>query len=93
MTDPRLWQSIASHGRMINAWTGVSHEAAQEIIPFIRSLYPGLQRFASVADEKDVERFNLLGVRGIVDRGFPPGLDFTAAILRALNVDGDAIDN
>jgi len=93
MADPRLWNSIASHGRKINAWTGVSHETAQEIIPFSRSLYPGLTRFAAVIGESEVERFDLLGVRAVVDRSFPPGLDFTAAILNALDVEGDAINN
>jgi CPA2 family monovalent cation:H+ antiporter-2 len=92
MTDPRLWSAIASHGRRINAWTGVSHETAREIIPFSQSLYPNLQRFASVTHEDEVGLFELLGVRAIVDRSFPPGLDFTAAVLSALGINVDAID-
>ena len=43
--------------------------------------------------ESEVERFDLLGVRAVVDRSFPPGLDFTAAILSSLDVEGDAINH
>jgi Kef-type K+ transport system membrane component KefB len=92
MTDPRLWNSIASHGRRINAWTGVSYETAREFIPFSQSLYPNLQRFAAVTHEEEAGLFELLGVRAVVDRSLPPGLDFTAAVLSALGINVEAID-
>ena len=91
MADPRLWDPIAVHGRKISALTAPSYEVSSELTPMARQLYPNLLRYAVVADDAEAERFHALGLRAVVDRSFPPGLDLAAAVLGELGIDADAL--
>ena len=91
MADPRLWNPIAVHGRKISALTAPSYEMSSELTPMARQLYPSLLHYAAVADGAEAERFHALGIRAVVDRSFPPGLDLAAAVLGTLGIDADAL--
>ena len=91
MADPRLWNPIAVHGRKISALTASSFEVSSELTPMAQQLYPSLLHYAAVADSAEAERFHTLGIRAVVDRSFPPGLDLAAAVLGKLGIDADAV--
>ena len=91
MADPRLWNPIAVHGRKISALTAPSYEVSSELTPMARHLYPSLLHYAAVADDAEAVRFHALGIRAVVDRSVPPGLDLAAAVLGKLGIDADAL--
>lgn len=91
MGDPRLWDPIAVRGRRFSALTAPSYDTSRELTPMMRSLYPDVVRYASVKDDVEAKRFEALGVRAVVNRSFPPGLDFAAAVLGQFGIGGVAL--
>ena len=90
--DPRLWDSVALHGRKVTVVTAPSFEVASELTPTARRLYPDLKRVAVVAHEAEAARYRDLGFLPVVDRSVPPGLDLAVAVLGELGVDDARID-
>ncbi|MEI9986042.1 MAG: cation:proton antiporter [Aliidongia sp.] len=89
--DPRLWETISMHGRKILALSAPAYDVSNELTPLVQQRYPGLLRYAAVTDDADVQRFHALGVRAVLDRGAPPGLDLAVAILGELGIHDDAL--
>jgi hypothetical protein len=92
MADPRLWATIAMRGRRISALTAPSYEVSSDLTPVAQHLYPNLLRFAVVMDDAEAGRFHALGMRAVVDRSVPPGLEFAAAVLAELGIGADALE-
>lgn len=90
-SDPRLWEPIAMQGRRISVLTAPVYEASHELAPLVRQRYPNLLRFAIVDDDADAQRFRAIGVRAVLDRGFPPGLDLAVAVLGELGISEDEL--
>jgi CPA2 family monovalent cation:H+ antiporter-2 len=57
------------------------------LTPIMRDRYPNLTRFIAIDSEEDKARFEALGMRAVVNRSTPRGLDLAAAVLRAWGVD------
>ena len=91
MADPRLWEPVAVSGRRMTVLTAPSFEVSSDLTPILRDSYPTLLRFAGVSNEAEAERFRTLGVRPIVGRSAPPGLDLSAAILGEFGVEPAAV--
>jgi hypothetical protein len=91
VSDPRLWEPVAIHGRKISALTAPTFEVINALSPVLRQRYPDLIRYAAVADDADAERFHAIDIRAIVDRATPPGIDLAAAVLAALGIEADSI--
>ena len=91
MADSRLWDPIAVHGRRISVLTAPSYDVSSGLTPMAQTLYPNLVRFAAVADDREAERFRGIGLRAVVDRSFPPGLDLATAVLGELGIEADSL--
>ncbi len=72
--------------------TLMRYEVSEALTPIMRDRYPSLVRFVGVESDADRERFAALGMRAVVNRSFPKGLDLAAAVLRAQGVDDDKVD-
>ena len=91
LSDPRIWEPVALHGRKVSVLTAPVFEVSRDLGPTVRRLLPNLKRVAVVHDRDEAERFKSIGVVPIVDRSVPPGLDVAAFVLGELGVDPDRI--
>ena len=89
--DLRLMATLAAAERAAVVITIVRYELSQALTPIMRDRYPNLVRFIAVDNEEDRARFAALGMRAVVDRSVPRGLDTAAAALRAQGVDETSI--
>ena len=89
--DPRLWESVEMGERKAIVVTIVRYDVAAALTPIIRERYPNLIRFVTVDDDREVARFAALGMRPVVSRSVPRGLELAAAVLAALGVPEDKI--
>jgi len=90
MSDSRIWPSVVAE-RRVSVLTAPSYEISQGLTAMAAQLFPDLTRFAAVADEAEAERFRALGLRAVVERGIPRGLDTAVAVLDALDADRAAV--
>jgi Kef-type K+ transport system membrane component KefB len=88
MSDPRLWEPVAGHGRRYSIITSPSFDESSELTNFAQASHPSLKRIAVVSDQADADRFGSIGVASVIDVSDPPGLDLCAYVLRELGVDG-----
>jgi CPA2 family monovalent cation:H+ antiporter-2 len=91
ISDLRLWEPLAIASRKIGVLTKASYDSARERAAIVHELYPGLVRYSAAADQDEAARLGALGLRAVVDRSFPPGVDLAAAVLAELGVEADAI--
>jgi CPA2 family monovalent cation:H+ antiporter-2 len=85
--DVRLMQSLAKAERSAVGVTDVRYAVSHARSPIMRDRYPNLIRFITVDDDEDRARFEAIGMRPVVDRSVPRGLDLAAAVLRSQGVD------
>jgi Kef-type K+ transport system membrane component KefB len=91
LSDPRIWEPVALHGRRVSVLTAPSFEVSRELAPAARQLFPNLKRVAVVRNENEAEQYRSIGVLPVVDRSVPPGLDLAVLVLNELDVDPDRI--
>ena len=91
LSDPRIWEPVALHGRKVSVLTAPVFEVSRDLGPAARQLFPDLKRVAVVRDRDEAERFKSIGLLPVVDRSVPPGLDLAAFVLGELGVDPDRI--
>ena len=60
-------------------------------MPVMRDRYPNLTRFIAVDTDEDKTRFEAVGMRPVVNRSVPRGIDTAAAVLRSRHVDESKI--
>jgi K+:H+ antiporter len=91
LSDPRIWEPVALHGRKLSVLTAPVFEVSEELGPTVRRLFPNLKRIAVVRDGDEAERFRSIGVLPVVDRSVPAGLDLAVFVLSELGVDPERI--
>ena len=89
MSDSRIWEPVALHGRRLNVLTAPSFEVARDVTPAVNSLYPTLKRIAVVRTDAEAEQFRSLGIVPVVERSVPRGLDLAVAVLTEMGVDAE----
>ena len=89
--DPRLMESIQMSQRPTIVITIKRYEISRDLTPVLRDRYPKLTRFIAVHDSEDQQRYEALGMRAVIQRSFPPGLDLAAEVLRAHGIPDDKI--
>ncbi|KPP80832.1 MAG: monovalent cation:H+ antiporter-2, CPA2 family [Oceanicaulis sp. HLUCCA04] len=57
------------------------YEISAEITPYVREHFPQLTRFVAVSSEADRLRHEALGMRAVISRSQPEGLDMAVALL------------
>ena len=56
------------------------YEISAEITPYVREHFPQLTRFVAVSSEADRLRHEALGMRAVISRSQPEGLDMAVAL-------------
>jgi CPA2 family monovalent cation:H+ antiporter-2 len=91
MGDVRLMETLAMAARSAVVVTVIRYEVSNALTPIMRDRYPNLIRFIAVDSDEDRARFEAIGMRAVVNRSTPRGLDLAAAVLRAEGIDEDRI--
>jgi Trk K+ transport system NAD-binding subunit len=89
--DVRLMETLAMAQRSAVVVTVIRYELSKALTPIVRDRYPNLNRFIAVDNDEDRARFEALGMRAVINRSTPRGLDLAAAVLRAQGIDEDRI--
>jgi CPA2 family monovalent cation:H+ antiporter-2 len=89
--DVRLMETLALAERSAVVVTVVRYELSKALTPIMRDRYPDLIRFIAVDDEADRARFEALGMRAVVNRSTPRGLELAAEVLRVQGIEEDRI--
>ncbi len=87
MGDVRLMETLAFAERETTVVTIVRYELLKALMPIMRERYPNLTRFIAIDSDEDEDRFEAVGMRPIVSRSIPRGIDIAAAVLRDQHVD------
>lgn len=85
--DTRLWESVELRARKLSVLTEPQFEVLSVNSPVALASYPNLTRLAVVAEEHEIERFNSIGIRAILDRSEPRGVAVAMAALVELGCD------
>jgi monovalent cation:H+ antiporter-2, CPA2 family len=91
MGDVRLMETLAMAQRSAVVVTVIRYEVSKALTPIMHDRYPNLIRFVAVDNDEDRARFEALGMRAVINRSTPRGLDLAAAVLRAQSIDEDRI--
>jgi len=67
------------------------YEVSQELTPIVRERYPHLTRFVSVDTDTEKLRFEALGMKAVLSRSVPKGLDLAAAVLKEQGISNQKI--
>lgn len=79
--DLRFMQTMGADQARVLAVSSPRYEVSRAVSPAVRDMYPKLARIVGVETEADAHRHELLGMRAVVNRSDPPGLDFASAVL------------
>jgi len=91
LSDPRIWEPVALHGRQMTVLTAPSFEVSSGVSPIVTALYPKLKRIAAVHTDEEAEQFRSIGVTPVIDRSVPRGLDLAVHVLDEMGVDADSV--
>jgi Kef-type K+ transport system membrane component KefB len=91
LSDPRIWEPVALHGRKVSVLTAPVFEVSRDLSPVAGQRFPDLKRIAVVRDRDEAERFKSIGLLPVIDRSVPPGLDLATLVLGELGVDPDRL--
>lgn len=80
--DPRMLETFDMVRRPAIVIALPRYDVSEGLTPIVRERYPNAARFVSVANEEEKARFDALGMRAVVNRSVPDGLDLAAAVLR-----------
>ncbi len=89
--DLRLMETFEIAERPTIVITIVRYEISRDLTPILQQRYPHLTRFIAVENDEDRKRFEALGMRAVVNRSRPRGLDLAAAVLGAHGVSDDKV--
>jgi CPA2 family monovalent cation:H+ antiporter-2 len=89
--EPRLWEPMALGERRATVVTPARYEVSAPLSPISRERYPDLVRFVPVPNEAERRRFDAVGMRAVLDRGVPRGLDLAGAVLECLGLEPGAV--
>jgi CPA2 family monovalent cation:H+ antiporter-2 len=85
--DVRLMVTLAYEDREAIVVTSNRHEAVDALTLVMHERYPNMTCFIAVEDEADREHYASRGLRPVINRSVPCGLDLAAAVLRHQHVD------
>jgi Kef-type K+ transport system membrane component KefB len=88
--DVRLMATLQLERRSAIAIAIVRYEVSAALTPVMRDRYPDVVRFIAVEDS-EAAQFDALGMRAVVSRSIPKGLELAAAILAHQGVERSAI--
>ncbi|MCA9473656.1 MAG: cation:proton antiporter [Nitrospirales bacterium] len=91
VADVRLMETFDMAQRPTIVITIARYEISQALTPIVRERYPNLTRFVSVENDEERQKFETLGMKAIVTRSVPKGLDLAALVLREHKVSDDKI--
>jgi monovalent cation:H+ antiporter-2, CPA2 family len=89
--DVRLMETLAMAERSAVVVAVVRYEVSKALTPIMRDRYPDLIRFIAVDNDADRARFEALGMRAVVNRSTPRGLELAAEVLRVQGIEEDRI--
>ncbi len=92
ITDPKVWGPMEMHARRVVLLTGPDLEITQDLRTVARERYPNLLRIALARDEAAAAQFESIGIQAVVAAPSASGRNAAIAVLRALEVDGAALD-
>jgi CPA2 family monovalent cation:H+ antiporter-2 len=84
--DLRLMETLEIARRRTIVVTIVRYEISRDLTPILQQRYSHLMRFIAVENDEDRKRFEALGMRAVVNRSHPRGIDLAAAVLSAHGV-------
>lgn len=90
--DLRLMETLAFSERKALVVTVVRYELSEALMPIMQDRYPNLVRFITVEDVESKTKFEAVGMRPVINRSFPQGLDLAAEVLRDLDVEIEKIE-
>src|SRR5262249_51918417 len=85
--DVRLMATLELEGRSTVVVAIPRYEVSAALTPVIRRLYPHIVRFIAVDGDEDRQRFEAIGMRTVISRSIPRGLELAAAVLAHHGVD------
>jgi CPA2 family monovalent cation:H+ antiporter-2 len=91
LADPRLLETLQIAQRSAVVVTIARYEVSQELTPIVQERYPHLTRFVSVDTDAEKLRFEALGMKAVVSRSVPKGLDLAAAVLKEQGISDQEI--
>lgn len=80
--DPRFMETLGMAQRPTIVITIKRYEVSRDLTPILRERYPNLTRFIGIENEQERDQFENLGMRAIVLRSIPKGLDLAVAVLK-----------
>jgi CPA2 family monovalent cation:H+ antiporter-2 len=89
--DVRLMETLPMAQRSAVVVTVIRYELSKALTPIMRDRYPDLIRFVAVDDDDERARFEALGMRAVVNRSTPRGLELAAAVLRVQGIEEEKI--
>ena len=92
LLDIRLMETLAYFDRSAIVVTVAGGQLVETLAPTLRERYPNLPCFVAADAEEDGASYAELGLRPIVDRSVPRGLDTAAAVLRHQGVEAAKIE-
>jgi CPA2 family monovalent cation:H+ antiporter-2 len=90
--DVRLMETLAYGERKAVVITVIRYGMAASLAPTLHERYPDLPCFTAVETEEEKKQFEQLGLRPVVDRSIPRGLDLAAAVLRHQGIEEAKIE-
>lgn len=90
-SDLRFMQTMGAHQARVLALSSPRYEISRAVSPAVRDMFPGLARIVGVETEADARRHDALGMRAVVNRSSPSGLDFASAVLAFAGVSEENI--
>ncbi len=90
-SDLRLMEMFQISQRSTIVVTISRYQVSRGLTPIVRERYPNLTRFVSVESDEEKAKFEALGMRAIVARSIPKGLDLAAAVLKEHKVSNEKI--
>lgn len=93
LADLRLMETIEMADAKILAICEPRPEIAKEVGHTISQRYPQLKRYVAIANDTDSANYPTTDGIKIICRSLPKGIDLSGAILKALDVPPEAIDN
>jgi len=91
VADLRLKKTLEMAKRATLVLTIARYEISRELTPLVQERYPNLTRFVAVDNEKEQQKFESLGMKAIVTRSVPKGIDLAALVLMEHKISGDKV--
>ena len=89
--DLRLMEAIRMSERPSLVISIKRYEVSRDLTPILRERYPKLTRFIAVRNDEEKALFEVLGMRAVVLRSVPKGLDLAAVVLKAHGVSDEKV--